>query len=133
MPKSLQRTARYKIQKCSEGNRYQFFCDISGALACTTNPIRLISPEQELLMAWEEEGKRYFNRCHRCGRWVTDVMYNADTLACVSCSPWEEQPTFCSQCGVKVGMDEVFCHKCHVRLRYGEGNDANEDEGKNSE
>lgn len=28
--------------------------------------------------AWEKGGRAKFNPCGRCGRWVTDVMYNAD-------------------------------------------------------
>ena len=74
------RTARYKIIAGSDGNRYQFFCEVSGALVCTTESIILQTPEKELRFAWESEGKKNLNRCHRCGKWVSDVVYNADTL-----------------------------------------------------
>ena len=36
-------TARYKIIAGTEGNRYQFFCELSGALVCTSEPVLLDS------------------------------------------------------------------------------------------
>ena len=112
-------TARYKIIAGTEGNRYQFFCELSGALVCTSEPVLLDSPEQELKFTWESEGKKQFNRCHRCGRWVSDVVYNVETLECVECSPWEEDPAYCPHCGEKVHAGDVFCQKCKNRLKYG--------------
>ncbi len=44
--------------------------------------------------AWEKGGRAKFNPCGRCGRWVTDVMYNADVHECVACAPWENLPHF---------------------------------------
>lgn len=118
-------TARYKIISDTGGNRYQFFCDLSGALVCTTKPIRADTPEQELLLAWESEGKREFNPCRKCGKWVSDVMYNADVLECVECAPWEDPPNFCPQCGKKLSAPERYCPKCGAKLLYegGEDND----------
>jgi len=46
-------------------------------------------------------------------------MYNADTLECVECSPWEEHPRYCPHCGSKVKSADVFCNRCGVRLMYG--------------
>ena len=54
-------TAHYEMIADNEGNRYQFFCDLSGALGCTTNPFRGDTPEKELLLAWEKEGRAEFN------------------------------------------------------------------------
>jgi len=110
------RTARYR--KISEGGgiRYLFFCDLSGALVCTSD----IQMKDDLMNAWNGSGKQLFNHCHQCGRWVSDPMYNAETLNCVCCSPWEEQPAFCPQCGEKVAGEDAFCHKCHARLKYRE-------------
>ena len=112
-------TARYKIIAGTEGNRYQFFCELSGALVCTSEPVLLDSSEQELRFAWESEGKKQFNRCHRCGKWVCDVVYNVETLECVECSPWEDDPAYCPHCGEKVHGGDVFCQKCKNRLKYG--------------
>jgi len=108
------RTAAYKKIFAPNGIRYQFFCDISGALVCTTGLQSSDDPEQ----AWNKEGAGSFNKCHRCGRWVSDPMYNADTLECVQCSPWEDVPIFCPQCGAKVTDSSAFCCRCHARLRY---------------
>lgn len=111
-------TAHYKVIADSGGNRYQFFCDLSGAHGYTTKPIRADTPEEELKLAWESEGRQQFNHCHRCGRWVSDAMYNADVLECVECAPWEEQPEYCPQCGQKLSGPGKLCPRCGARLRY---------------
>ena len=110
------RTAKY--QKIFErgGVRYRFFCDLSGALVCTTG----IQAKDDITDAWNKKGKPMFNLCQRCGRWISDPMYNPETLECVQCSPGEEEPIFCSHCGEKVADDGVFCHRCHARLKYRE-------------
>ena len=43
----VQKTAAYKIITDSGGNRYRFYCELSGALACTTEPIRAKTPEED--------------------------------------------------------------------------------------
>ena len=73
-----QTTAAYKAVAGPDGNRYQFYCDLSGALLCTTGPYRADTAEKELLLAWEKEGKQHFHVCHNCGRYVSDAMYNAE-------------------------------------------------------
>ena len=40
------KTARYKVIADSGGNRYSFFCDITGALLHTTDPIQAETQEQ---------------------------------------------------------------------------------------
>lgn len=111
--------ARYKIIAGTEGNRYQFFCDLSGALIYTSEPVFLDTPEHELTFVWNSEGKKHFNLCNRCGRWVSDTVYNVETMECVACSPWEEEPAYCPHCGEKVQEGECFCAKCKNRLKYG--------------
>ncbi len=113
------RIASHKIVSTLNGYVCQFFCDLSGALVCTSRPLNSPQPEQELLFVWEHEGRQHFNHCHRCGKWVMDAMYNADVLECVECSPWEEAPAYCSQCGAKVETDTPKCPQCHARLQYG--------------
>ena len=54
-------TARYKIVPAAGGNRYLFYCDISGALACTTlKTYRAFNARRELKRAWSKEGRRHF-------------------------------------------------------------------------
>lgn len=114
------KTAGYKIIADSGGSRYRFFCYVSGMVLCTTQPVRADTLEKELTLAWEGEGKAHFNRCKKCGRWICDVMYNADTGECVDCSVWEERPNYCAHCGEPITAKEVYCTECGARLRYGE-------------
>ena len=112
--------ADYKILKDEKGIRYRFFCQASGMAMVTTKRYPGTEPEQELEIAWKNEGRSHFNRCHKCGRWVCDAMYNADVLHCVDCTPWEDKPKYCTQCGTKVDITDVFCRKCGVKLQYRE-------------
>ena len=93
MPKK--KTAAYKIITDSGGNRYKFYCDLTGALLWTTKPYHADTPMKELELAWNTEGKAYFNLCHKCGKWVMEAMFNADALECVACAPWENTPEYC--------------------------------------
>jgi len=113
-------TAHYKIITDSGGSRYRFFCDLSGMALCTTEPVRGDTQQQELKMAWETEGKKHFNRCAKCGRWVSDPMFNADMLQCVDCAPWQEKPNYCIHCGKEISGTDRFCDACGTRLRYRE-------------
>ena len=83
-------TATYKIISEKAGNRYQFYCDLSGALCSITKPIKVENSQKELELAWDNEGRSMFNKCQKCGKWICDVMFNPDTLECVDCSPWDE-------------------------------------------
>lgn len=122
MENIMHKTARYKIIADSGGNRYRFFCDLSGMAVCTTRPIRADTPEEELLLAWESEGKAHFNVCKHCGSFVADVMWNADLLHCVKCTPWEDQPSFCPYCGEKViNTADDYCRRCGKKLFYERG------------
>lgn len=110
-------TANYKVIVGEHANRYRFFCDLSGAVGCTTRPLQAPTPEEELRLAWEE-GRRAFNQCQRCGKWVCDAMYNADVLECVQCTPWEDPPAYCHQCGQKLSQPDDRCARCGAQLRY---------------
>ncbi len=113
-------TAKYRVIADSGGSRYRFFCDVSGMALCTTKPIRGNTQEEELKTAWETEGRQHFNRCGKCGKWVSDPMYNADMLRCVDCAPWQEKPNYCSHCGIAISPSDRYCNACGTRLRYGE-------------
>lgn len=75
------KTAIYKIIIDAGGNRYEFYCDVSGALVCTTRKTYTAeTPEQELLLAWEKEGKKHFNHCRKCSKWVIDAIIEPDRV-----------------------------------------------------
>ncbi len=111
-------TANYKVIADSGGFRFQFFCDLSGARACTTKIIRTDSQEKALEIAWETEGKKEFNHCEKCGKWISDAMYNSEVHECVECAPWENYPRYCPQCGKRITDTKRFCPKCGALLRY---------------
>ena len=113
-----QKTAAYKMISDAGGNRYKFYCEMSGALACTTEPIRAKTPEEGLQIAWETVGRKHFNLCHKCERWVIDVVYNADVWECVECAPYEAEPNFCKNCGIKIEKPAGKCPACGHKLVY---------------
>lgn len=114
--KDNSQTASYIIIADAIGNRYRFFCGQSGMAICTTHPIRAETPEKELRIAWENEGRQHFNKCGKCGRWVCDLMFNVDTSNCVVCSPWEDELNFCPHCGARVPAGDSFCRACSQKL-----------------
>ena len=109
-------TARYRILTDSGGSRYRFYCDASGMAMCTTAPVRGRTQAQELRLAWESEGRQHFNQCARCGRWVSDPMYNVDRLQCVDCAPWQKEQHYCTRCGRPVPAEDGFCVACGADL-----------------
>lgn len=111
-------TADYKIIATPDGNCYCFYCDLSGAIVCTTKPFRRQTAEEELTAAWQTEGRAQFNQCQKCGKWVSDTMFNADVLECVACAPWENEPNYCAQCGHKLSGASNTCPHCGTSLRY---------------
>jgi len=111
-------TASYKLIADSGGNRYRFYCDLSGALICTTGSYRADSPEEELQLAWQQEGQKHFNICHRCGKFVSDAMFNVEVLECVKCAPYEAEAKFCKSCGARITAPGRFCSQCGNPLAY---------------
>lgn len=114
-------TADYKVVPDGAGYRFIFYCQVSGAHACTTEHIYPGEPEEALILAWQTEGHKHFNRCGRCGKWVIDAVFNAEVLACVECAPYEADPEYCMHCGVKVEPQTTHCRNCGGKLIYGGG------------
>ena len=112
------KTAHYLVIADEGAHRYSFFCDIAGALLYTSGPVRAETQEQEVEIAWED-ARKYFNRCHKCGKWVSNAMYNADVAECVECAPWENFPRYCDYCGKEITSAGIFCPRCGKRLQYG--------------
>ena len=119
MSSPFQCTQKYQRVPGPDGNRYRFYCDISGALFCETAPYRESDPDEELRKAWETEGRPIANQCHHCGRFVIDAMYNADVFQCVDCAPWEDKPNYCLTCGNRVHISDTYCTECGSKLWYG--------------
>ena len=122
MKKDQTSISSHEILSEKKGVRFKFLCDLSGMHVCTSKKYDA-ETEKEILgsleSAWNNEGKQMFNFCHKCGKWVSDIMFNADVLRCVRCAPWEDTPDYCPLCGEKVMNDNVFCEKCGERLLYG--------------
>lgn len=133
------KTASYKYVSDSEGRRYSFYCAISHAIVCSTEPIHKKTREEELEYAWKTIGSKHFNKCKECGKWVIDAMYNPEKLECVLCSPWEEDSEIgervletinefgfgpntmkkkkvCLWCKHICNANEQFCHTCGAEL-----------------
>lgn len=133
------RTATYKYTSDSGGRRYSFYCDISHAIVCSTEPIHKKARKEELEYAWETTGSKYFNQCKKCGKWTIDAMYNPEKLECVICSPWEvgteigeelietedefgfgpavmKKKKVCTWCKHICNAEECFCHICGTEL-----------------
>jgi len=133
------RTATYKCTVDSGGRRYSFYCDISHAIVCSTEPIRRQTVEEELEYAWKTTGEKHFNKCKKCGRWVIDSLYNPEKLECVICSPWEtdvvigkeqaatrnefgfgpeamKRKKICRHCKSMCNTEGNFCHICGSML-----------------
>ena len=113
------KTAVYRVVNEETGNRYEFFCDLSYAHLYTTETYNEDDPQKELMLAWNNEASVHFNQCRKCGKWISDVMFNPDVLNCVKCTPIEEYPDFCPECGAKTNNTAYFCHMCGTRLLYG--------------
>ena len=118
----VKKTAAYRVFTDTNGDyMFRFYCDIAGELCCVTRPIRAANEETALETAWETEGKWKFNRCRKCGQYVSSAMFNLNADLCTDCAPWEsEYPTYCHRCGVKLkDPDARFCSACGVRLQVG--------------
>lgn len=113
------KTADYKIIKNEAGNQYEFYCELSQALVCVSKPINSEANEESLMLAWENYGRSNFNQCHKCGKWVTGAMYNPDVLSCVQCTPLEDYPKYCPECGTRTRDPSNYCHICGAKLFYG--------------
>ena len=112
-------TPTYKALSDGGGYRFVFYCELSGAHACTTKKIYFGDTEEEALQtAWQDEGRHYFNRCRKCGKWVSLAMYNVDVLECVECAPFEAEAKFCKSCGTTVEYPSKPCPVCGKPLSY---------------
>ena len=111
--------ARHKTLADGGGYRFLFYCDVSGVHVCPTKEVyHADTPEAALLAAWEAEGRGRFNKCHKCGKWVIEAVYNAEVLECVDCAPYEAEPKFCKNCGTRIEVTIRHCPSCGKKLIY---------------
>lgn len=111
-------TAMHRLVPTAEGNIYIFFCGVTGAQFQTRRAYKADSPEKELFLAWESEGRCHFNRCQKCRRWVFNVAYNPEVLECIECAPFEDEAKFCKFCGTHVPPFVKTCPTCKKPLYY---------------
>ena len=112
----VKKTATYRVVTDSGGGRiFRFYCDISGELCCVS---KLIRADTE----WQ------FNRCPKCGNYVSSAMFNVNAGLCLDCAPWEDEyPSFCHHCGARLREpDACFCPICGAKLQVG-GTDGKEE------
>ena len=85
-----------------------------------TSPYHADTPEEELMLAWEKEGRQHFNQCRKCGRFIIDAVYNPSVFECTDCAPFEYETRYCKSCGAKIdaGAEERFCPVCKQKLHY---------------
>ncbi len=109
-------TARFKIEHTQAGDRYIFFCDLSGAPVYTTDPICEQNPQKAAAIA-RGLARPHFNRCLACGKWVGDTAYNIDEMKCVACAPCDLPERYCTECGNSVPEGNRFCTRCGREMR----------------
>lgn len=123
------KTADYRLLPAQGGNRYCFLCAVTGAQFSTDRVYQADDGAQELLLAWQTEGRSHFNQCHKCGRWVFDAAYNPEVLECIECAPFECEARYCKSCGVRVPAGSRTCPACGKPLYY-EGVNAHDAEAQ---
>lgn len=62
------KTANFPWAPDGSGRRHdQFFCALSGAHVCTTQPVLADTSDRVRELDWSAEGKQHFNHCRKCG------------------------------------------------------------------
>lgn len=94
-----------------EKNKFYFifFCELSHK-AFVVSEITSDNFENALVQA-KNQVRKQFNRCHNCGKWICDELYNEETMNCVECSP-REKPVICSNCKTANESNKNYCKKC---------------------
>jgi hypothetical protein len=108
-------TARYEKETTVNGNRYTFFCGVSGVAVHTTGFIFADVPQAARDIAWRE-ARPYFNRCKECGKWIADAVYNIEESKCVVCAPFAVTPSYCPECGSPLEKDGGECLHCRFKV-----------------
>ncbi|MEA5012433.1 MAG: hypothetical protein VB100_12035 [Angelakisella sp.] len=92
----MSETGRYftphGIMVCKNGGYcFSFICALCDD-GYTTGRVIADSVSEALAIA-RQEARPYFNRCHKCGRWICDRHYNIDEMMCAECAPLKNTQT----------------------------------------
>lgn len=103
-----------------------FSANCRGCLSVPQERIMQTISRQSFRQHGKAEGKKNFNSCHLCGRWVDSIVYNPDMLMCVNCAPLEEGAKYCKHCGAKAKNRDIICFVCGKKLLYGGADESDE-------
>jgi hypothetical protein len=84
-------TQHYKRKKHLNGYSFIFFCDLCNKKYETE--IINQTPFQDTLALAQKIAKQYFNKCHKCERWICDEHYNENLMLCTLCTQQLEGKT----------------------------------------
>ncbi|MGB4661351.1 MAG: hypothetical protein WBI07_19415 [Mobilitalea sp.] len=77
-------TQHYKIKKHLNGYSFIFYCDL-----CNKKYETIIINQnslQDTIDLAQKTAKQYFNKCHKCGKWICDEHYDENLMLCTLCS-----------------------------------------------
>jgi hypothetical protein len=77
-------TQRYKTHRTKDGFRFAFYCDLCETLYETEEIIT--DSFEDALQKGQDVARLYFNKCHKCGKWICDEHYNENVMECIECS-----------------------------------------------
>lgn len=115
-------TQKYKTHHMANGFSFTFYCDLCEK-SFDTDEFLTDSFVQAFYEA-QAISKPYFNKCHKCGKWICDEHYNENVMMCVECQPKGEalknekkenkyiMSPICKRCGSRVETENCFCTKC---------------------
>ena len=110
----------FTSEKMPEGYCFHFSCSVCGG------PVNVLVKTEDYsaaVITAQQEGRRLFNRCHICGRWVCDAHYNEAVLSCTKCAPRASarkvKIRICGSCGGDVAAEDNFCRICGTRIQIG--------------
>ena len=82
--------ANYMCVGVEGGYRFRYFCALCN-WHYETVQISAVSEKEARIIA-EQEARRHFNGCHKCGRWICEQHYNVDEMMCIKCAPLAAKP-----------------------------------------
>lgn len=112
-------TQRYVTQRIKDGFSFTFYCDLCQR-SYETEEIKTESFTEALQKA-QSVAYLYFNKCHKCGKWICDEHYDESIMECVECSALKTRKQIkknlkntrkCKKCGTYIEEENCFCTLC---------------------